>query len=100
MIGALFRNLRLLAAGLTIVVAAMNGTASAQDSMPVRDLARLTHIHGLAVDPLDPSPLYVATHHGLYAATESGQATRVSLTTDDFMGFTPNPGDPTALYAS
>jgi len=100
MIGSFSRSLRLLAAGLAIVVAATNGTVSAQDSVSVRDLARLTHIHGLAVDPLDPARLYVATHDGLFAATDSGQASRVSQTTDDFMGFTPHPGDPMTLYAS
>lgn len=100
MIMAFSRIRRFLVIALASIGTAASGAAWAQDSVPVRDLSRLTHIHGIAVDPLDPTRLYVATHHGLYAATESGDATRVSQAADDFMGFTPDPDDPMTLYAS
>jgi photosystem II stability/assembly factor-like uncharacterized protein len=68
-------------------------------STTVQALAEETHFHGIAVDPSDPSRLYLATHHGLYAVAADGSATRLSPV-QDFMGFTPHPTDPSILYAS
>jgi photosystem II stability/assembly factor-like uncharacterized protein len=68
-------------------------------STTVEALARATHFHGIAVDPADPSRLYLATHHGLYAVEPDGSATQLSPV-QDFMGFTPHPTDPSILYAS
>jgi photosystem II stability/assembly factor-like uncharacterized protein len=62
-------------------------------------LAEGTHFHGLVVDPTDPSRLYLATHHGLYALAPDGSATRLSPV-QDFMGFTAHPTNPSILYAS
>jgi photosystem II stability/assembly factor-like uncharacterized protein len=62
-------------------------------------LDQQTHYHGLAVDPADPSRLYLATHHGFYLVYPDGTAERVSAV-QDFMGFTPHPTDPSILYAS
>lgn len=66
----------------------------------VSGLAGRTHFHGLAVDPRDPSRLLLATHHGFYVVSQDGSANQVSETSDDFMGFTPHPSDPSTLYAS
>lgn len=71
----------------------------AEDRVPVAELPRHTHIHGLAVDRSDPSRLFIATHHGFFVATPDGMATRISPV-QDFMGFTPHPSDPFVLYAS
>src|SRR5918994_2591413 len=68
-------------------------------STTVEALARATHFHGIAVDPTDPSRLYLATHQGLYAVEPDGSATQLSPV-QDFMGFTPHPTDPSILYAS
>ncbi len=62
-------------------------------------LDQQTHYHGLAVDPANPSHLYLATHHGFYLVYPDGTAERVSEV-QDFMGFTPHPTDPSILYAS
>jgi photosystem II stability/assembly factor-like uncharacterized protein len=66
----------------------------------VHELAQQTHFHGLAVDAADPDRLYLATHHGLWVVEGDGSARLISTTTDDFMGFTPHPSDPSVLYAS
>ena len=66
----------------------------------VRILAGKTHFHGIAIDPGDPSRLYLATHHGLFEVGTDGKARRISKTGDDFMGFTPHPTDASILYAS
>ena len=73
--------------------------AHAEVSTTVQALAEQTHFHGIAVDPNDPSHLYLATHHGLYAVTRDGSAERLSPV-QDLMGFTPHPTDPSTLYAS
>ena len=66
----------------------------------VSALAKESHFHGIAVDPADPSRIYLATHHGFYAVATDGGASRISSTQDDFMGFSPHPLDPSLLYAS
>jgi photosystem II stability/assembly factor-like uncharacterized protein len=73
--------------------------AVASESVPLSTLRQQTHFHGLAVDPTDRSRLYLATHHGFFVLGADGVATRVSPV-QDFMGFTPHPGDSKVLYAS
>ena len=73
--------------------------AAADDKIPVAELPQHTHIHGIAVDRNDPTRLFIATHHGFFVATADGMATRLSPV-QDFMGFTPDPGNSSVLYAS
>lgn len=82
------------AAGLPASLALSAGETS------VSSLAGKTHFHGIAVDPGNPSHLYLATHHGLFRVGPDGTARRISETDDDFMGFTPHPTDASTLYAS
>lgn len=85
-----------------VVVSGMllgHGTVSAQETN-VAALAKATHFHGIAVDQVDPSRLFLATHHGLFQVGPDGKAIRISPRADDFMGFTPHPRDPGVLYAS
>jgi photosystem II stability/assembly factor-like uncharacterized protein len=90
----------LVPVALVVAAGAFLATRShSEASTTVQALARETHFHGIAVDPTDPSRLYLATHHGLYAVAPDGAATRLSPV-QDFMGFTPHPTDPSILYAS
>jgi photosystem II stability/assembly factor-like uncharacterized protein len=93
------RTLPLAAAALAAAAVVAGPPASAQETT-VADLARQTHFHGIAAEGKDGARLYLATHHGFYLVTPDGKAARVSRTTDDFMGFTPHPGDAAVLYAS
>jgi len=88
--------LRSVAAALALLLAP---AAPAADAIPLSELGKQTHFHGLAVDPKDPTRLYLATHHGFFAVGADGLATRLSPV-QDFMGFTPHPGDAAILYAS
>ncbi len=89
-------HLRAVAASLTLLLAS---AAPAADAIPLSELSKQTHFHGLAVDPKDPTRLYLATHHGFFAVGADGLATRLSPE-QDLMGFTPHPDDATILYAS
>lgn len=75
--------------------------AHAQSGIPLTELLRSTHIHGLAVDRADSGRLLIATHHGLHALRLGGSTVEpVSKSRDDFMGFTPHPTNGAMLYAS
>ncbi len=95
--------MRVIACPMPIVAAALAllaaSAAAGGDSVPLSELRRQTHFHGLAVDPADRSRLYLATHHGFLVVGADGLATRLSAV-QDFMGFTPHPADPAILYAS
>jgi photosystem II stability/assembly factor-like uncharacterized protein len=93
----MMKRLNSIAAALAYAALAL--PAAAADSVPLAELDTQTHYHGLAVDPADPSRLYLATHHGFYLVGADGTATRLSQV-QDFMGFTPHPTDPSVLYAS
>lgn len=64
------------------------------------DLSEVSHIHGIGFDPTTPGAVLLATHYGLYRATPDGQAETVSTNADDYMGFSPDPGNPGRLLAS
>ena len=87
------------AMALMIVTPTFSLRSEAAETIAVGELARHTHIHGLAVDGKVPSRLLIATHHGLFRAGPDGTAERVSEV-QDFMGFNPHPSDPDTLFAS
>jgi len=62
-------------------------------------LAGKTHYHGIAFARSGSATLLLASHHGLFALTKDGEATRVSPV-HDYMGFSPDPVDPLSFYAS
>ncbi len=62
-------------------------------------LAGKTHYHGIAFARSGSATLLLASHHGLFALTKDGEATRVSPL-NDYMGFSPDPADPLGYYAS
>ncbi|MFN4282456.1 MAG: WD40/YVTN/BNR-like repeat-containing protein [Alphaproteobacteria bacterium] len=89
----------LFAAVVLLIISPL--TAHAQSGVPLTELLRSTHIHGLAVDRADSGRLLIATHHGLHALRlATGIVEPISERRDDFMGFTPHPIEATKLYAS
>ncbi len=61
---------------------------------------RISHIHDLAVDPNNPSQLYIATHEGLFLTAADGTATRIGDSTDDLMALATDMADASVFYAS
>ena len=94
---------KLLVTGAALAIAAMAAglafRSEATETVTASELSGQTHIHGLAVDRQDPTQLLIATHHGLFRAGPDGKAQRISEV-QDFMGFNPDPSNPTMLYAS
>jgi hypothetical protein len=98
----LLRGIRLtLLTAAGVLLAAVSAESVAQPTVPITDLLRSTHVHGLAVDRSAPGRLLIATHHGLHVLQiENGTVSPLSENRDDFMGFTPHPEDAQILYAS
>jgi photosystem II stability/assembly factor-like uncharacterized protein len=87
-------------AAATLLALAARPTLAIDDATTVAALAPQTHFHGLAVDAKDPSRLFLATHHGLYAVGMDDMARRVSEAKNDFMGFTAHPREAGTLFSS
>lgn len=88
------KAISLFAAGLAGLAVAIPASAET-----LGELAGHTHIHGIAVNRAGTAKLLIATHEGLYAVDEAGNATLVSVV-QDYMGFSADPGDPLTYYAS
>lgn len=86
---------------ISVFAAALAGFAAMTPASAetLTELAGHTHIHGIAVNRAGTAKLLIATHEGLYAVDEAGNATRVSPA-QDYMGFSADPADPLAYYAS
>jgi photosystem II stability/assembly factor-like uncharacterized protein len=87
---------RTAAAAFWFSIVALAAPAAAET---LAELAGHTHIHGIAVNRAGSAKLLIATHHGLYAVDQAGNTTLVSAV-QDYMGFSPDPADPLAYYAS
>ncbi|WP_328349510.1 exo-alpha-sialidase [Streptomyces sp. NBC_00445] len=77
------------ALALTLTLAACSDGGESKESTDKSAAAgtRVSHIHGLGVDPTDQR-LYVATHEGVYTPDAKGEPDLVGDSKDDFMGFT------------
>lgn len=73
--------------------------ASPATAETLQDLAKRTHFHGISVGRAGSARLLIATHHGVYAVDQDGAVALVSPV-QDFMGFSPDPADALAFYAS
>ncbi len=90
--------LTLFPAAISILVGACD--PAAEQAMPISDVGRNTHIHGIAVDPDRASSVLLATHDGILRASSDGLAKRVSTEDFDIMGFASHPVNPHVLFAS
>ena len=58
------------------------------------------HVHGLGVDPSDPSILYIATHGDFYQSISGGPPVKVDKVRADYMAFNAPQSSGIPLYAS
>ncbi|MDP6403851.1 MAG: hypothetical protein QF797_01455 [Alphaproteobacteria bacterium] len=69
---------------LALLAATLAATGTAADT---KRLTRITHIHGLAVDPAATDHLFLATRKGFYRLAPDGLATLVSAGGRELTGF-------------
>ncbi len=94
---AVVRSAAVLLPGLLALCLTAAGGVARAETIP---FDRIAHIHDIAVDPADPSRLYLATHSGMFIAAPDGTATRVGVVNHDFMSFAPDPKRFDRFYAS
>lgn len=92
-------GIAVVAALISAALAGFWWQGRAAEAVPLSELSRTTHIHGIAVDRQDPSVLILATHHGVWRL-QDGTARLISDNRNDYMGFSPHPADPTSFFAS
>lgn len=85
-----------LAAAFIAVSAGHRGLASAAPG----GVLQFHHIHGLAVDPKDPTVLFVATHGGLLRLVRDREWEWVGEARHDYMGFTHHPREQGTVFVS
>lgn len=90
------KRLFVLAGACSLVALATVGSASAET---LGELAQRTHFHGIAVNRSGTAPILLASHHGIYAVSGSGEVMLVSPV-QDYMGFSPDPAEALTFYAS
>lgn len=84
-----------------LTVLALPFSAQAQEAVPLADLMSETHIHGIAVGMNGLDSATLATHHGVFSVDLTAQtAVPIGTSQDDFMGFSPVPGQPGHAFAS
>ena len=90
---------------LRTVVAALGGlaltaaSAAGASAEPIR-ITRITHIYGIAADPVDPGRVFLATERGYYVAGRNGMADLLSAEEAPVMGFAPPTKAGGAIYSS
>lgn len=66
----------------------------------LQEIAEHTHFHGVSFNRAGgDAELLIATHHGMFAVMKDGSTAQIS-TTQDFMGFSPDPADPMRYFGS
>ncbi len=66
----------------------------------LQEIAEHTHFHGVSFNRAGgDARLLIATHHGMFAVMKDGSTAQIS-STQDFMGFSPDPSDPMRYFGS
>jgi len=70
------------------------------ESSALTPVSRFDHAHGIALDPVDDSMLYIATHDGLYVLQNDSDLFRIGSSKDDLMGFMAHPTEAGTFFSS
>ena len=71
-----------------------------ESTLALTPVSSITHAHGLGVDVVDPTMVYIATHHGLLVLKNDKELYQVGNTKNDFMGFSAHPTNAKLFYSS
>lgn len=87
--------------GMGIAISMAGGGNKNQN--PVSESSRTVpwiHVHGLGIDPSDPSVLYIATHGDFYKSVDGGLPVKVDKQRADYMAFNAPQTEGVPLYSS
>lgn len=70
------------------------------ESNALTPVTRFDHAHGMTLDPVDASKVYIATHDGLYVLQNDTDLFRIGSSKDDLMGFTAHPTEANTFLSS
>jgi len=93
----------LVVGGATLLLLPQDENVGVGTGTSVSDLHQveeITHAHGLAVDIVDPTKVYIATHHGLLQLKNEKELFRVGESMNDYMGFSPHPTEASTFFSS
>jgi len=63
-------------------------------------VSSFSHSHGVAIDIVDATKVYIATHEGLFLLSKDKDLFRIGKTQDDLMGFSPHPTEAGTFFSS
>ena len=70
------------------------------ESNALTPVSGFDHAHGMALDPVDASKVYIATHDGLYVLQNDADLFRIGASEDDLMGFMAHPTETSTFFSS
>jgi hypothetical protein len=84
------------------IAASMGGGAGKTQSAGSENSRTVSwiHVHGLGIDPSDPSVLYIATHGDFYKSVNGGTPVKVDKQRADYMAFNAPQTSGVPLYSS
>ena len=88
--------------GIVIIGIAIASSFNSNDQKPTTDTRTVEwrHVHGIGVDPIDSSILYIATHGDFYQSRSGAPPVKVDKVRADYMAFNAPHGKDSPLYAS
>jgi hypothetical protein len=92
----------LILVGIAIIGVAIIFSFNSNDQKSTRDTRTVEwrHVHGLGVDPIDSSILYIATHGDFYQSISGATPVKVDKVRADYMAFNAPHDKESPLYAS
>lgn len=92
----------LVAAGAVIIIvfAISRSSGSKSSDQYLTPVSSFADVHGLSIDPIDSSKVYIATHQGLFLLKDDKDLFRVGPAQDDYMGFSQDPVKPDTFYTA
>lgn len=86
-----------------IIGIAIASVLSSPDPVPQSEFSKTVnwrHVHGLGIDPVDRTILYIATHGDFYHSNNGAPPFKVDVVRADYMAFNAPPSAGIPLYAS
>ncbi len=90
----------LLVVALAMSWYAVGSQSNVENADGLTPVSSFDHAHGMALDPVDDSKVYIATHEGLYVLQNDSNLFRIGSSKDDLMGFMAHPTKSNTFFSS